>query len=110
MTRSPRRRPNGGREVIWAWHQADKQGANVKHAAQPSQTHSRAIVWIDHLTAKVFAMGLTGVTPMIVHAHLESSHLHHKANTIGSGKVEEDPAFLVEISEALKNCDEVLIL
>jgi stalled ribosome rescue protein Dom34 len=82
----------------------------MDHAVQESQPHSRAVVWIDHLTAKIFAMGLTGVTPRVVHAHLESSHLHHKANTIGSGKVEDDPKFLAEVSEALDNCNEVLIL
>jgi hypothetical protein len=84
----------------------------VNHPAQahPSQTHTRAVIWVDHLTAKIFTMGITGVTPDVAHAHLASPHLHHKANTIGSGKVAEDPAFLAEIAKAVEPCREVLIL
>jgi len=82
----------------------------MNNAAHITQTHTRAVIWIDHLTAKVFSMGLTGVTPSVVHAHLASSHLHHKANTIGAGKVHEDPAFLAQIAEAVKACTEVLIV
>jgi stalled ribosome rescue protein Dom34 len=67
-------------------------------------------VWIDHLTAKIFSMGLTGVTPSTVHAHLSSTHLHHKANTIGAGRVEEDPTFMEQIANAVAACREVLIL
>ena len=55
-------------------------------------THAHAIVWIDHLTAKIFSMGLTGVDSIVVPAHLSSAHLHHKANSIGAGKVESDRA------------------
>jgi hypothetical protein len=84
----------------------------MNHSAptQANQTHTRAVIWVDHLTAKIFAMGLTGVTSSLVHAHLVSPHLHHKANTIGSGKVAEDPAFLAAIARAVAPCTEVLIL
>ena len=73
-------------------------------------THARAIVWIDHLVAKIFSMGLTGVDTLVVHAHLESPHLHHKANSIGSGRVHDDPSFLRKIDEALHACKDVLIV
>jgi stalled ribosome rescue protein Dom34 len=75
-----------------------------------TQVHERAVIWIDHLAAKIFAMGLTGVTPSIVRAKLESTHLHHKANTIGSGRVKEDPAFLAKVAEAVAPCYEILVL
>jgi hypothetical protein len=78
--------------------------------AQVGQTHSRAVIWIDHLTAKVFSMGTTGVTPSVAHAHLPSQHLHHKANTIGPGRVEEDPSFLEQVVKAVAPCREVLIV
>ena len=78
--------------------------------AQSNQTHSRAVIWVDHLTAKIFAMGIAGVAPSVVRAHLESPHLHHKANTIGSGKVADDPAFLARIARVVEACTEVLIL
>ncbi|WP_028162697.1 hypothetical protein [Bradyrhizobium elkanii] len=73
-------------------------------------THAHAVVWIDHLTAKIFSMGLTGVDSIVVPAHLSSTHLHHKANSIGSGKVESDPAFLVSVGQVLQNCTDVLLM
>jgi hypothetical protein len=78
--------------------------------AQAGQTHSRAVVWIDHLTAKIFSIGITGASSRIVHAHLASPHLHHKANTVGSGRVQEDPVFLEQVAQAVASCTEVLIL
>lgn len=81
----------------------------MKNSAEENATHSHAIVWLDHLTAKVFRMGLSGVSSHVVHAHLGSSHLHHKANTIGSGKVQNDQAFLAEIAKSLDACTDVLV-
>jgi hypothetical protein len=83
---------------------------NSSAHAHESQTHSRAVVWIDHLAAKVFSMGLTGVTPTAVHAHLSSPHLHHKANAIGDGRVQEDPTFLDQVARTVSPCQEVLIV
>ena len=77
---------------------------------QTDKPHRRAVVWIDHLTAKIFGMGLTGVTSSTVHANLSSSHLHHHANAIGSGHVEQDPKFLLAVARAVEACDRVLIL
>jgi hypothetical protein len=53
---------------------------------------------------------LTGVDSLIVHPYLESSHLHHKANTIGSGRVHDDPSFLKKVDDALQACTDVLIV
>lgn len=33
-----------------------------------TQIHSRAVVWIDHLFAKIFSIGLTGVGATAVRA------------------------------------------
>ena len=79
-------------------------------SSRADQIHHRAVVWIDHLSAKIFTMGLTGVSSSTVYAHLPSSHLHHHANTIGSGHVEQDPKFLTAVAKALEGCDNVLIL
>jgi len=54
--------------------------------------HNHAVVWIDHRVAKVFSLGLHAVGGRTIHADLATPHLHHKANTIGSGKVEDDLA------------------
>lgn len=79
-------------------------------SVQADQVHHRAVIWIDHLTAKIFSMGLTGVSSTTVHAHLPSSHLHHHANAIGSGHVDQDPKFLAAIARAVEACVDVLIL
>ena len=72
--------------------------------------HTRAVVWIDHLTAKVFTMGITGVTSTAVDAQLESLHLHHKVNTVGSGRVSDDPTFFPAINHLLAGCTDALIV
>lgn len=77
---------------------------------QAEQLHRRAVVWIDHLTAKIFSMGLTGVSASEVHAHLSSSHLHHYANAAGSGHLKQDTAFLSAVAKSVDACDDVLIL
>lgn len=77
---------------------------------QAGQVHRRAVIWIDHLTAKIFAMGLSGVGHRTVHAHLSSSHLHHHANAIDSGHVEQDPNFIAAVARVIEACDDVLIL
>lgn len=72
--------------------------------------HAHAVVWIDHLTAKVFPMGRAGVGEVVVHAHPSSSHLHHKANSIGSGHAAEDKNFLPGVAESLRFCRDILIV
>src|SRR5437763_234755 len=78
--------------------------------AQQDQIHHRAVIWIDHLVAKIFPMGLSGVSSVTVHAHLSSSHLHHHANEIGSGHVAQDPKFLAAVARAVEACNDILIL
>lgn len=72
--------------------------------------HNHAVVWIDHRVAKVFYLGLDAVDEVTIDAHLATEHLHHKANSIGSGKVEDDPKFFPRIDDALRNCEAVLIV
>jgi stalled ribosome rescue protein Dom34 len=73
-------------------------------------TRNHAIVWIDHLVARVFYVGLSGVDEVVLHAHLSTEHLHHKANSIGSGHVADDPRFLSEVANALAQSGEILII
>jgi hypothetical protein len=74
------------------------------------QAHAHAVVWIDHLVAKIFGVGLTGVSAAAVHAHLPSQHLHHKANTIGDGRVNADSTFLARVAEAVSGCTDLLVI
>ena len=64
--------------------------------------HNHAVVWIDHRVAKVFYLGLDVVDQRTIRADLPTEHLHHKANTIGSGKAHDDPTFFPRIDDALQ--------
>ena len=73
-------------------------------------THFHAIVWIDHSQAKIFHIGLSGEDEMLLHPHLPTRHLHHKANSIGSGHVGFDRGFLAEVMHAVSEAGEILII
>jgi hypothetical protein len=71
---------------------------------------NRAIVWIDYLSAKVFNVGITGVDEVVLPTHLQSEHLHHKANSIGAGHVADGPGFLNDVAGALVHSGEILTI
>ena len=73
-------------------------------------THFHAIVWIDHSQAKVFHIGLTGEDEMVLHPHLPTRHLHHKANSIGSGHAAFDKEFFAQAMNAVSDAGEILII
>jgi hypothetical protein len=72
--------------------------------------HFHAVVWIDHSQARIFHIGLSGDDEMTLHPHLQTRHLHHKANTTGSGHEALDKAFLTEVSTAVSDAGEILII
>jgi stalled ribosome rescue protein Dom34 len=73
-------------------------------------THFHAIVWIDHSQAKVFHIGLSGEDEVILHPHLPTRHLHHKANSIGSGHAGLDKEFFAQVMNAVSDAGEILII
>jgi stalled ribosome rescue protein Dom34 len=73
-------------------------------------THFHAIVWIDHSQAKVFHIGLSGEDEVVVHPHMPTKHLHHKANTIGSGHAAPDKEFMTQVMNAISDAGEILII
>ncbi len=68
-----------------------------------------AAVWIDHNEAHVFFVDPEHVRESIVHSPHPHQHLHHKANTIGSGKAQEDEHFYHAVAESLRDAHEILI-
>jgi hypothetical protein len=72
--------------------------------------HNHAVVWINHRVAKIFFLGLDAGDELTIHSELSTEHLYHKANTIGSGKVHEDPNFFPYIEEALQHSEAILIV
>ena len=73
-------------------------------------THFHAIVWIDHSQAKIFHIGLTGGDEVTLHPHLPTRHLHHKANSVGSGHVGFDKEFFAQVLNAVSDAGEILII
>jgi hypothetical protein len=74
------------------------------------QHHFHAVVWIDHSQARVFHLGLSGLDEVVLHPQLPTRHIHHKANSIGSGHVQESGDFLKQVLDAVSDAGEILIL
>ena len=72
--------------------------------------HFHAIVWIDHLQARIFHLGLSGTDEIILHPHMPTRHIHHKANSSDSGHVHESGEFLNQVLDAVSDAGEILIL
>lgn len=68
-----------------------------------------AIVWIDHQQARVLHFGPGGVQSAVVHSSHRHPHLHHKANSIDSGKAPADRAFLERVGTSLSSSAAILL-
>jgi hypothetical protein len=47
--------------------------------------HHHAVIWIDHREARVFHFSATDVEGLVLHPENPTRHIHHKANSNGSG-------------------------
>ena len=68
-----------------------------------------AIVWIDHQQARVLRFGPQGVDLEIVLSSHRHEHLHHKANSIDSGKAPQDRTFLDHVGQSLSSTATILV-
>jgi stalled ribosome rescue protein Dom34 len=71
--------------------------------------HYHAVVWIDHREARVFHFSPTDVERLVLHPDNPTKHIHHKANSIGSGNAAEDHNFLQAVALAIADAGAVLI-
>jgi stalled ribosome rescue protein Dom34 len=71
--------------------------------------HFHAVVWIDHREARIFHFSPADVARLVVHPDNPTKHLHHKANSIGSGNAAEDHAFLHAVAQSFADAGAVLI-
>jgi hypothetical protein len=71
--------------------------------------HYHAIVWIDHQQAKIFHFDSTDADRTTVRSTHPHQHIHHKANTRGSGHAPVDAAFLKNVAEALTHAGAILV-
>ncbi len=71
--------------------------------------HFHAVVWIDHLEAKIFNFSKDDAEKMVIHPDHPTRHIHHKANTVGSGHAGPNAAYLHEVAHALEGSGAILI-
>lgn len=74
-----------------------------------SKHHYHAVVWIDHREARVFHFSPTDVERLVLRPDYPTKHIHHKANTIGSGHASPNHDYLQEVAESIADAGAVLI-
>jgi hypothetical protein len=74
------------------------------------QQHFHAIIWIDHHQAKVFRFNASDVDRDVIRPHDPTVHLHHKANTVGSGHAPVDKDFLRRVTESVSGAGAIMIV
>lgn len=72
--------------------------------------HFHAVIWIDHKEARIFHFNPSDVERMVVHPDNPSRHIHHKANSMGSGHAAEDQNYLRAATEAISDAGAILIV
>jgi hypothetical protein len=80
-----------------------------KRTHSMSSHHFHAVVWIDHREARVFHFSPTEVERLVLHPDHPTRHIHHKANSIGSGHAAEDHAFLQAVAQSVADAGAVLV-
>jgi len=70
------------------------------------------MVWIDHETARLYGVNKDHLAELaVIRAPSQGlGHIHHKAGTPGPGHVSPSSNFLAEVTTALKDAQEVLIV
>ena len=71
--------------------------------------HFHAVVWIDHEEAKIFSFSKDDADKLVIHPDHPTQHIHHKANTIGSGHAAPNAGYLHEVAHALEGSGAILI-
>jgi hypothetical protein len=71
--------------------------------------HYHAVIWIDHLEARVFHFNATDVERLVLKPDQPTRHIHHKANSIGSGHAAPDQDYLHAVAESVADSGAVLI-
>jgi stalled ribosome rescue protein Dom34 len=71
--------------------------------------HYHAIVWIDHREARIFHFTPADVEKLVLHPDHPTRHIHHKANSVGSGHAAEDHAYLQAVAESIADAGAILI-
>lgn len=71
-------------------------------------TTNHVVVWIDHKEAHVLYFDPS--KNELIKSESTHTHLHHKANEIGSGNAPEDHKFFHKVISAVADVNEILIV
>lgn len=71
--------------------------------------HYHALIWLDHHEAKVYHFNRLESEEARIRSTDPHVHLHHKANTVGSGHAAVDRAFLERIAQAITGAGAILV-
>jgi stalled ribosome rescue protein Dom34 len=74
-----------------------------------NQHHFHAVVWIDHREARVFHFSPSDAERLVLHPDNPTRHIHHKANSIGSGHAPADEEFLHAVADAVADAGAILV-
>ncbi len=74
-----------------------------------SPHHYHAAVWIDHREARVFHFSPNDAEEQRLRPDDPVRHIHHKANSIGSGHAAEDQNFLEAVTQSIADAGAILI-
>ncbi|HLL27544.1 MAG TPA: translational machinery protein [Xanthobacteraceae bacterium] len=74
------------------------------------EAHYHMAVWIDHHEARVFGLNAERYDRVLVRPRNAAEHLHHKANTTGSGRTPEDQEFYRDVAKAIASAGAVLVM
>lgn len=68
-----------------------------------------AAIWIDHREARVFHFSPTEVETLVLHPDNPTQHIHHKANSVGSGHATTSSDYLRSVAESVSDAGSILI-
>jgi stalled ribosome rescue protein Dom34 len=74
-----------------------------------NEHHYHAVIWIDHREARVFHFSPSDVEKLVLRPDHPTRHIHHKANSIGSGHAAADRDYLQAVAESIADAGAVLI-
>jgi stalled ribosome rescue protein Dom34 len=81
----------------------------IKGTQDMTTHHYHAVIWIDHREARVFHFSPTDVERLVVHPEHPTKHIHHRANSIGSGHAAADHEYLQAVVESVADAGALLI-
>jgi stalled ribosome rescue protein Dom34 len=80
-------------------------------AHSPTGSH-HALVWIDHHEARIFRFDtvVSEASRHVIRDEHSPPHLHHKANSTGSGHASVNQAYLEKVAADIKDARAILIV